>query len=344
MQVSRSTYFSTGESMRRPLWRLRISRSVCRYAATLLIAMSCGWPISAGAASVASGDLNPDHIPTTGPVHLQAHDVVFQVIDDVQIQVKSMDGLLLPTRSGHPVSIEEPTSMRIEVQSAQASLSAEALSRLLNQYTLPHAKSDVRDLNVSFEDGHVQISGKLKKLVEIPFSATGDVDVTHDGDVRVHLTHITAAGFVHKKMLDFFGLKVAEVAGPGKPHSFRVVGDDVIFPIHTLFPPPHFTGRLRSIKVEGDELIQIFGTPRAFAPAPLPAEHYIYFRGGVMQCGRMTMQGVDLELLNKDAGKPLTFSIEHVYEETLSGYLKNLPNHGMVAYISSYQEGSVRAE
>lgn len=330
--------------MRRPLWRLRISRSVCRYAATLLIAMSCGWPISADAASVASGDLNPDHIPTTGPVHLQAHDVVFQVIDDVQIQVKSMDGLLLPTRSGHPVSIEEPTSMRIEVQSAQASLSAEALSRLLNQYTLPHAKSDVRDLNVSFEDGHVQISGKLKKLVEIPFSATGDVDVTHDGDVRVHLTHITAAGFVHKKMLDFFGLKVAEVAGPGKPHSFRVVGDDVIFPIHTLFPPPHFTGRLRSIKVEGDELIQIFGTPRAFAPAPLPAEHYIYFRGGVMQCGRMTMQGVDLELLNKDAGKPLTFSIEHVYEETLSGYLKNLPNHGMVAYISSYQEGSVRAE
>jgi hypothetical protein len=311
----------------------------------VLLAFSCcGSQMSAEAAIPVSGDVNPDHIPTTGPVHLQAHDVVFQVIDDVQIQVKSMDGLLLPTRANHPVSIEEPASMKIEVQSAEASISAEALTRLLNQYTLPHAKSDVRDLNVTFEDGQVHISGKLKKLVELPFSATGNVDVTHDGDVRVHLTHITAVGFVHKKMLDFFGVKVSEVAGPGKPHSFRIVGDDVIFPIHTLFPPPHFTGRLHSIKVEGDELVQIFGTPRTFAPAPVPAEHYIYFRGGVMQCGRMTMQGVDLELLNKDAGKPLTFSIEHIYEETLSGYLKNLPNHGMVGYISSYQESASHAE
>ena len=84
--------------------------------------------------------------------------------------------------------------------------------------------------------------------------------------------------------------------------------------------------------------MQVFGDPRPFAPAPVPAEHYIFFRGGAMQCGRMTMQGVDLELLNKDEGKPLTFSIEHNFAQVLPGHLQATPTHGMVAYIASYSD------
>ena len=286
-----------------------------------------------------SGDLNPEHIPVSGPTHLQAQNVSFMVLDDVRIQVKTMDGLLLPTHANRPVTLDDPTSMRVLIESAQASITADALTKLLNGYTLPHAKSDVRELDVKFVDGNVHVTGKLKKLVDIPFSATGNVDVTADGNVRIHFTHITAAGFMHKKLLDMLGMNVAAVARAGKARSFQVVDDDVIFPIHTLFPEPHFMGRLRAVRIEGNDLIQVFGEPKLFAPAPIPAERYIYFRGGVMQCGRMIMQGVDLELLNKEEGQPLTFSVEHVFTEALSGYFKNRPNHGIVAYIASYPEG-----
>ena len=277
-----------------------------------------------------TSDLNPEHIPTTGPTRLQAENVSFQVIDGVRISVKSVDGLMIPTHANRPVSLDIPTSMRVQVLSAQTSISAEALNRLLNNYTLPHAQSSVRDLKIDFEDGRVHVEGKVKKVLDIPFSAEATVDLTSAGDIRVHFTNFTAAGFVHKRLLDWLGIHVDSVAKPGRSHSFQVVDDDMIFPMHTLFPPPHFIGRLRSAKIEGDQFVQVFGDPKPFAPAPLPSDHYIYFRGGVMQCGRMTMQGVDLELVNKDEGEPLIFSIDHNFEQILPGRLKVTPTHGMV--------------
>lgn len=283
-----------------------------------------------------SANVNPENIPVTGPVRLQAENVSFQVMDGVRIAVKSVDGLMLPTHANRPISLDVPTSVRVQVLSAQTSISSEALTHLLNAYTLPHAQSSVRDLKVEFEDGRIHVEGKVRKVLELPFSADGIIDLTSAGDVRIHFTNLTAVGFVHKKLLDWLGIHIDSVAKPARSHSFQVVDDDMIFPMHTLFPSPHFVGRLRSAKIEGDQLVQVFGDPRPFAPAPVPAEHYIYFRGGVMQCGRMIMQGVDLELLNKDEDRPLNFSFEHNFEEALPGYLKNTPTHGMVAYIASY--------
>ncbi len=291
-----------------------------------------------------SANLNPDNIPVTGPVRLQAENVSFQVMDGVRITVKSVDGLMLPTHADRPISLDVPTSLRVQVLSAQTSISSEALTRLLNDYTLPHAQSSVRDLKVDFEDGRIHVEGKVKKVLELPFSADGIIDLTSSGDVRIHFTNLTAVGFVHKKLLDWLGIHVDSVAKPARSHSFQVVDNDMIFPMHTLFPSPHFVGRLRSAKIEGDQLVQVFGNPRPFAPAPVPAQRYIYFRGGVLQCGRMMMQGVDLELLNKDQDKPLNFSFEHNFEQVLPGYLKNTPNHGMVAYIASYPVVETPAE
>ena len=55
-----------------------------------------------------------------------------------------------------------------------------------------------------------------------------------------------------------------------------------------------------------------------------------------MQFGRLTMLGVDLELLNKEEGELLNFSMDHVFAEALAGYLKPTSKHGMVAYIARY--------
>ncbi len=343
MQISRTTLPSPGRTVGDAVTcRLRVTLSVTF---CLMLSFISGYVLP-GAASAAeastktsSGDLNPERIALTGPTRLQARNITIQVTEDVQIEVKSVDALLLATRAGTSISLDDPKSMKVQIQNAETSISAEGLTRLLNEYVLPHAKTPVRDLEVSFADGQVHVTGKLHKMMDIPFSAEGSISVAPPGDVRVHFVKITAAGFVHKKMLDWLGLNVSSVADPGRAHSFRVDGDDVIFPLHVLFPPPHFTGRLRSATIVGDELVQVFGTVRSFAPAPVPAEHYLYFRGGVLRFGRLTMQGVDLELLNKDEGQPLNFSIEHLYGEATKGYFKDLPDRGVVAYIGSYKAG-----
>jgi hypothetical protein len=165
--------------------------------------------------STATGTLNPERIALTGPTRLQAKDISIQVTDDVQIRVKVVDALVLPTRSPHPVWLDDPTSMRIQIQNAETSVSAEALTNLMNEYVLPHAKTSVRDLTVSFEDGQVHVAGKLHKMIDVPFSAEGPLSVTPDGSVRMHFTKITAAGLVHKKVLDWLGLDASAVASAG---------------------------------------------------------------------------------------------------------------------------------
>ena len=283
---------------------------------------------------------NPQNIPLNGPIHFQARNIVFHVMDGVHLDVQSVDALLVPSSMTQPVTLDDPNSMRVRMQSGETSISAEDMTTLLNKYALPRSDLPLRDVKVTFADGEAQLTGKVHKLIDLPFTASATVGVTAKGNFHLHFDKITAAGVLHKKLLDFFGLSIADLAKRGDGHSFHIHGDDVDFPIHILFPAPVFSGHLSSATIVGDRMVQVFGVVKPFAPAPIPAEHYLYFRGGVMAFGRLSMQGVDLEMLNKDADKEFEFSLQNVFLQVLAGYMKSLPDHGLVGYIESYHDSA----
>ena len=285
---------------------------------------------------------NPARIPLGGPIHFQAKAVSFHVMDGVHFNVRQVDALLLPAHPNQPVVLDEPESIKVRLLNANTTISAQAMTRLLNGYTLPQARVPVHDINITFENGEVHLTGKLHKMIDLPFSAEASLSVNDKGILRLHFNKITAVGILHKGLLDLLGLNVADLARPGADHSIRVEKDDVYFPLHALFPAPHFSGHLRSATIVGDELVEVYGDPRPFAPAPMPAEHYIYFRGGIMQFGRLTMQGVDLELLNKNADESFELSLRDLFRQSLPGYLKNMPDRGLVAYVQSFQDADTR--
>ncbi len=336
-----STRHSEGSS---PTFRPALLRGGQAFFLALLLFAASSLPGSAEAApapdvQVPAADLpNPARIPLTGPIHFQARAVTFHVMEGVHFSARQVDALLLPSRPGQPVVLDSPESMKIRLLSADTSISAESLTHLLNGYTLPQAHLPLREVVVTFEDGNVHISGKLHKLIDLPFTAQASLTVTSTGSLRLHFDKITAAGIVHKGLLDMLGLHVEDFAHPAGDQSIRVRKDDVYFPLHALFPAPHFNGRLTSASIVGDDLLQVYGNPKPFAPAPMPAEHYVYFRGGVMQFGRLTMQGVDLELLNCVADESFELSLRDLFQQALPGYLKNLPDRGMVAYVQSFHD------
>lgn len=287
---------------------------------------------------------NPARIPLTGPIHFQAKAVSFHVMDGVHFNVRQVDALLLPAHPNQPVVIDNPESIKVRLLNANTTISAQAMTRLLNGYTLPQARVPVHDVNLTFEDGEVHLTGKLHKIIDLPFTAQASLSVNSNGILRLHFNKITAAGIFHKGLLDMLGLNVADLAKPGVDHSIRVEKDDVYFPLHALFPAPHFSGHLKSATIVGEELVEIYGDPKPFAPAPMPAEHYIYFRGGIMQFGRLTMQGVDLELLNQSADESFELSLRDLFRQSLPGYLKNMPDRGLVAYVQSFQDADARRD
>ena len=219
----------------------------------------------------------------------------------------------------------------------------------MNNFILPRAKTPLKNLSLTLNpDQSIQVKGDFHKLVDVPFSGTASLHVTPEGNMRMHLANLTVAGVIHQDVLNMLGIKVSTVAKPKRKRSFQIVGNDLIFPIDQMFPPPHVSGQLHDVNISGNRLNLIFGAGNkldaqgqsAGEKPTVSSGSYIYFRGGTMKFALLTMSPVNLELvpLKPDRHKRLEFSIDQYYQQLVGGYSKSLPNKGLLVYMSDERE------
>jgi hypothetical protein len=271
--------------------------------------------------------------------------VLFRVMNDVVLQVDNLDGVLAPTKMNSVVSLDDKNSFSLKVQQATTSISSTDLAALANDFILPRAKTPLKNLNLTFNpDQSIQVKGDFHKLVDVPFSGTATLHVTPDGNMRMHLANMTVAGVIHQDVLNLLGIKVSSVAKPKRKQSFKIVDNDIIFPIDQMFPPPHVSGQLHDINISGNRLNLIFGSDKqardlgeSTGQKPsITSGSYIYFHGGTMKFALLTMSPVDLELvpLKPDREKVFEFSVDQYYQQLVAGYSKSLPNKGLLVYMA----------
>ena len=269
-------------------------------------------------------------------VRLQAQNCLFHVMDGVVLTVPRLDGWMVP-RQGETVSLDSKKSFILEIISGETYLKAEDLTALLNEYLLPHAKTPIKNIAITFAGSEVMVKGDLQKGIGIPFEGKGTVSLADDTDIRVHFTALKVAGILKKGLLDALGIKLSSVAQPKKQNRFYIDGDDIILPITALFPPPRIAGKLTAVRIEGDSLVQVFGPLNAtIPPPPTPAKNFIYFKGGRLSYGKMTMKDVDLELVDTNPSNAFDFSLDHYAEQLQAGYSKSLPSRGLLIYMPDY--------
>lgn len=277
------------------------------------------------------------HPEAKGAVHLWASNVLFHVMDGVTVTVPHLDGWMVP-RGKQVISLDDKGSFILQINSGETHLPAEGLSKLLNDYLLPHAKTPLRNIEVTLENGQIHVKGDLHKVIDIPFTGVGTVSVADDDDIRLHFTELKVAGVIKKGVLDAFGIKLASVAQPQKTSRFSIQGDDVILPINALFPPPRVTGRLTSVRIEGSDLVQVFGNANAATPPPpTPSTNFLFFRGGKMTFGKFTISDAELELVDKTPSDDFDFSLDHYVEQIQAGDCKLTSNLGLLVYMPDYK-------
>lgn len=296
----------------------------------LFTLLTLGTHICTAQTSSVSGNL------PAGAVYAQAQNISFEVIDGVTLTVKRMNGFMVP-RPGKVVSLDDKKSYTLQIVNAEAYVSADNMAALMNNYILPHAQTPIHNVTVSFEGQTLVVKGYIKKGLDVPFEGKGTLSVTPDGNLHLHFTDVKAAGVLKKGLLDALGIKLSSVAQPKHQPSFLIQGDDVTVAVMRLFPPPHIAGKLASVHIEGDQLVEVFGQPDAtFKPVPVASDRFIYLRGGTVAFGKLTMKDVDLELIDKDATKVFNFSLDHYRQQLEAGYSKSLPNLGLVVYVADY--------
>jgi len=177
-------------------------------------------------------------------------------------------------------------------------------------------------------------------VIDLAFQAKATLQVTPDGNMRMHFTDMRVGRILHQSLLDFLGVNVAEFAQPKNPKAFRVEGNDMIFPIAQMFPPPpRISGKLQSLSIAQGRLRFVFGgTPPAAFPPPEPAPNYILFHGGSMRFGRLTMTPVDMELINLKPAPEFEFSLARYSEQLVAGYSKSLPDGGLIVHMAGYND------
>jgi hypothetical protein len=119
--------------------------------------------------------------------------------------------------------------------------------------------------------------------------------------------------------------------------------NDMILDPTQMLPPPRMRGRITAVRVQGDEIIQIFGNETRDSATERQHSNYMAYRGGTLRFGKLTMNNVDMQLIDADATDPFEFSPAHYNDQLVAGYSKTTASGGLRVYMPDYNKISKRS-
>jgi hypothetical protein len=268
------------------------------------------------------------------PVAARMRHVLFHLGQGIEMRVNDLDGHLVSAAAGPP-TFDDVNSYVVEIRYARVSLTAASLTNLMNNYVFAAADAPLKKLKIEIEGNELRQSGVLVKGVPVPFRLRASIAATADGKIRLHPASMRAAGFLSKRVLDFFGLELERLVKVNPATGVTIDGDDLLLDPERLLPPPRIKGRLTRAWIENGEVVQEFGTPvkRPLTPANGRFANYMYYRGGTLRFGKLTMVDTDMVLVDMDQKDPFDFSPEEYNAQLVAGYSKNTRSHGLIVYM-----------
>ena len=302
------------------------------------LASACVMIVSA----IAVSDRVAGASPEVGPVATRMRNVNLHIGQGVELLIDDLNGRMLNRVSGKPPAFDDLDSYVLNIDAARVSMTAASLTNLMNNYVFAYPGAPLTRLKLTIENGELTQSGTLRKGIGIPFTMHASVAATKEGKIRLHPTAMKAAGAIPKRLLDFFGLTLDRLItlAPGSP--ITIDGDDLLLDPERLLPPPRIHGHLTNVAIDKGRLIEYFGDVEAarhgVAPPNRTGSNYMYFRGGTLRFGKLTMEDTDLLLVDANPKGPFEFSPQKYNDQLVAGYSKNTPTHGLIVYMPSLND------
>jgi hypothetical protein len=280
-------------------------------------------------------------LSSSGAASREAQDVAarfrhitFHLGQGVELRVDDLAGRLRSQSTGPPV-FDDVKSYVLDIDSGRVAMSPESLTNLMNNVVFAGPGSPLSSIKVGIDGQELTQTGTLKKGIRVPFSMRASVAATSDGRIRLHPTSLKAAGFLSKRVLDFFGLELEKLVKMKESSGVVVDGDDLILDPGRLLPPPRVQGRVTRAWIENGALLEQFGTPSRsqIAPPGHQSQNYMYYRGGTLRFGKLTMTDTDLLLLDADQKDWFDFSPEQYLDQLVAGYSKSTRSGGLIVYM-----------
>jgi hypothetical protein len=280
----------------------------------------------------------PTNEKQEGTVQTQMRNVTFHFSDTVAVEIKSLNGVLVPLGKNEFPNFDDKDSFNLRVSAAEIAMDSSNLANVLNSYVFARPHSPLTQLSLSVEKGHLRVKGKLHNKGDIPFETEGILIPTADGKIRLHSEKIKAMHLPVKGLMDLFGIDLVSLIKEGKVPGVEAQEDDLILDLEQILPPPHIEGKVVSVRMEGEKIIQTFGGSDAKTAKNIRAGNYMAFKNNRIRLGKLVMNDTDLILIDMDPKDPLDFFLDHYKEQLSAGYSKLMPDAGLRAYIKDYNK------
>jgi hypothetical protein len=272
-----------------------------------------------------------------GAVEVDMANVDLHITADVTLHIKEMRGRFLPVDRSVPY-LDNKQSYSVYVDSGEIAIGLASLNALMAR-SMAGDKSNVEHLKVSIEDGRLRQQGVIDSTINVPFKASSVVSATADGRIRVSTQSVRGFGVPLRPVMKLFGIEMDNLVKVKPGSGVETDGNDLIVDPAVVIPGPSVRGRLTAVRIEGNRMVQTYGTTRRRTSAPRQlSPNHIYWRGSELSFGKLTMTDTDLELVDMDPRDAFDFSVDHWQAQLVAGYSKTLANRGLRAHMPDYND------
>src|SRR5688500_8698912 len=221
-------------------------------------------PSSAPDVPVATGGRSSVPVATTdrssGPVSVDFQNVHFRVGPGIVLEVRHLQGALIALRPGLPPIFDDVSSYSLRIDAGEVAMTPASLTALLNTRVFNYEDAPITDVEISIEDGRLKQKGTLHKGVGVPFTIVADLSATNDGRIRLHPQSVKAAGMPVGGLMSALHLELDDLVSSNRARGFEAQDDDFLLLPDRLLPDPKISGRLTRIRIEGDRIVETFGS------------------------------------------------------------------------------------
>jgi hypothetical protein len=287
----------------------------------------------------------------TARTHVSMRNVDFYVDPEVVLHIRHLDGTMR-AKNGGPVVFDDKGSFIITLDRAEVGLTGADLTALLNKYVFGYKGSPLSHLQVKTEGDQIVQSGRLHKGIDLPFEMTATMDVTPEGLIRIHPTKTKILGVNGDKLMHAFGLSLEKLIDLKGATGATVHGNDLFLDPAHILPPPTIEGKLTAVRVQDDEVVQVFGTSgtnakRTLVPPDTLAPNYMYYKGGTLRFGKLLMLDAEMQIVDLDPADVFRFDLSRYSQQLVAGYERTLPDQGLEVWMRDVdklgKEGHLRA-
>jgi len=280
----------------------------------------------------------PNSSKDNGAVQVQMHNVMYHYSDTVAVHLRNVAGALVPSKEGQIPVFDDKESFSLHITAAEIAMDPQSLANVLNSNVFSAKDAPLKDIDIRIEKDRLKIKGKLHKKGDIGFETEGHLSATPDGKIRLHAEKIKALHLPVKGLMDLFGIDIADLIKAGKVRGVRAEKDDLILDPGEILPPPHISGAITAIRLENNNIVQIFGDPQKHSWEHVAAQNYMAYHGNRLQFGKLVMHDADMVLIDPDPRDPFDFFLDRYKDQLVAGHTRITPAFGLRVYMVDFNK------